>query len=84
MDKTHYSLENFCGASGPCHYVLLYTANDSKGKLLRLAEKSLKFYPLESFAVYGSARPTKDSIVNTLTMKSSETNQNQGRGQISG
>ena len=38
VHKTHYSLENFCGASGPCHYVL-YTANDSRGKLSRLAEK---------------------------------------------
>ena len=27
--KTHYSLENFCGASGPYHYVM-YTANDSR------------------------------------------------------
>ena len=32
VHKTHYSLENFHGASGPCHYVL-YTANDSRGKL---------------------------------------------------
>ena len=38
VHKTHYSLENFHGASGPCHYVL-YTANDSRGKLSRLAEK---------------------------------------------
>ena len=38
VHKTHYSLENFRGASGPCHYVL-YTANDSRGKLSRLAEK---------------------------------------------
>ena len=36
--KTHHSLENFRGTSGPCHYVL-HTANDSKGKLSRLAEK---------------------------------------------
>ena len=28
-----YSLENFRGASGPYHYVL-YTANDSRGKLV--------------------------------------------------
>ena len=38
VHKTHYSLENFRGASGPCHYVL-YMANDSRGKLSRLAEK---------------------------------------------
>ena len=38
VHKMHYSLENFCGASGPCHYVL-YTANDSRGKLSRLAKK---------------------------------------------
>ena len=38
VHKTHHSLENFRGASGPCHYVL-YTANDSRGKLSRLAEK---------------------------------------------
>ena len=40
--KTHYSLEKFRGASGPCHYVL-YTASDSKGKLSRLAKKPRKF-----------------------------------------
>ena len=32
VHKTHYSLENFRGASGPCHYVQ-YTASDSRGKL---------------------------------------------------
>ena len=42
--KTHHSLENFRGASGPCHYVL-YTANDSRGKLSRLAKKPRKFSP---------------------------------------
>ena len=31
VHKTHYSLENFRGVSGLCHYVL-YTANDSRGK----------------------------------------------------
>ena len=41
MHKTHYSLENFHGASGPCHYVL-YTASDSRGKLSRLAKKLRK------------------------------------------
>ena len=41
VHKTHYSLENFRGASGPCHYVL-YTANDSRGKLSRLAKKPRK------------------------------------------
>ena len=41
VHKTHYSLENFHGASGPCHYVL-YTASDSRGKLLRLAKKPRK------------------------------------------
>ena len=41
VHKTHHSLENFRGASGPCHYVL-YTANDSRGKLLRLAKKPRK------------------------------------------
>ena len=38
VHKTHYSLENFRGASGPCHYVL-YTASDSRGKLSRFAKK---------------------------------------------
>ena len=41
VHKTHHSLENFRGASGPCHYVL-YTANDSRGKLSRLATKPRK------------------------------------------
>ena len=47
VHKTHHSLENFRGASGPCHYAL-YTANDSRGKLSRLAKKPrkpLKFSP---------------------------------------
>ena len=38
VHKIHYSLENFCGASGRGHHVL-YTAGDSRGKLLRSAEK---------------------------------------------
>ena len=42
VHKTHYSLENVRGASGPCHYVL-YTASDSRGKLSRLAKKTRKF-----------------------------------------
>ena len=41
VHKTLYSLENFRGASGPCHYVL-YTANDSREKLSRLAKKPRK------------------------------------------
>ena len=41
VHKTHHSLENFRGASGPCHYVL-YTANDSRGKRSRLAKKPQK------------------------------------------
>ena len=44
VHKTHHSLENFRGASGPYHYVL-YTANDSRGKLSRLAKKPRKFSP---------------------------------------
>ena len=44
VHKTHYSLQNFHGASGPCHYVL-YTANDSRGKLSGLAKKPQKFSP---------------------------------------
>ena len=48
VHKTHYSLESFRGASGPCHYVL-YTANDSRGKLSRLAKNR------KSFAVYSSS-----------------------------
>ena len=44
VHKTHYSLGNFRGASGPCHYVL-YTASDSRGKLLRLAKKQRKSSP---------------------------------------
>ena len=46
VHKTHHSLENFCGASGQCHYVL-YTANDSRGKLSRLAKKPRKFSHLK-------------------------------------
>ena len=47
---THYSLENFCGASGPCHYVL-YTASDSRGKLSRLAKncENRKSFPPRKF-----------------------------------
>ena len=44
VHKTHHSLEKFRGASGPCHYVL-YTASDSREKLLRLAKKPRKFSP---------------------------------------
>ena len=47
VHKTHHSLENFRGASGPCHYVL-YTANDSRGKLrdwLKKPRKPRKFSP---------------------------------------
>ena len=44
VHKTHHSLENFRGASGPCHYVLC-TASDSRGKLSRLANKPQKFSP---------------------------------------
>ena len=44
VHKTHHSPENFRGASGPCHYAL-YTANDSRGKLSRLATKPRKFSP---------------------------------------
>ena len=44
VHKTHYSLENFRGASGPYHYVL-YTANDSKGKLSQLAKNRKNFPP---------------------------------------
>ena len=47
VHKTHYSLENFRGASDPCHCVL-YTASDSTGKLSRLAKSR------ESFPVYGN------------------------------
>ena len=47
VHKTHHSLENFHGASGPCHYVL-YTANDSRGKLSRLA-KNHESFPLRKF-----------------------------------
>ena len=49
VHKTHYSLENFCHASGQCHYVL-YTASDSRGKLSQLANQpriSQKFSPLK-------------------------------------
>ena len=59
VHKTHYLLENFRGASGPCHYVL-YTANDSRGKLSRLAkkpQKPRKFSPSKvlPYTVYLSA-----------------------------
>ena len=38
VHKIHYSLESFRGASGRGHHVL-YTASDSRGKLLQSAEK---------------------------------------------
>ena len=44
VHKTHYSLENFRGASGPYYYVL-YTVNDSRGKLSRLAKNRESFPP---------------------------------------
>ena len=44
VHKTHYSLGNFRGASGPCHYVL-YMASDSRGKPSQLAKKPWKFSP---------------------------------------
>jgi len=50
VHKIHYSLENFYGASGRGHHVL-YTARDSRGKLLRSPEKTS--HALESFALYG-------------------------------
>ena len=37
--KIHYSMKNFRGASGLGHHVL-YTASDSRGKLLQSTEKS--------------------------------------------
>ena len=46
--KTHYPLENFCGASDHGHHVL-YTASDSMENFLRLA----KSFSLRSFAIYG-------------------------------
>ena len=44
VHKTHYSLENFHGASGRGHHIL-YTASDLRGKLSQSAEKSRKFSP---------------------------------------
>ena len=41
VHKIHYSLENFHGASGSGHHVL-YIASNSRGKLLRSAEKPQK------------------------------------------
>ena len=38
MHKIHYSQENFHGASCRGHHVL-YTASDSRGKLLQSTEK---------------------------------------------
>ena len=46
VHKIHYSLENLCGASGWGHHVL-YIASDSRGKLLRSAEKPRKFSHLK-------------------------------------
>jgi len=43
VHKIHHSLENFCGVSGRGHHVL-YTASDTRGNLLRSAEKPRKFY----------------------------------------
>ena len=42
VHKIHYPLENFRGASGRGHLVL-HTAKDSRGKLLRSTEKLQKF-----------------------------------------
>ena len=46
VHKIHYSLENFRGASGRGHHVL-YTASDSRRKLLRSTEKPQKFSHLK-------------------------------------
>ena len=50
VHKMHYSLENFRGTSGRGHHVL-YTASDSKGKLLRSTEKpqNRKSFPTRKF-----------------------------------
>ena len=63
VHKIHYSLENFHGASGRSHHVL-YTKDDSRGKLLRLAEKTAKVFPLESFAVYGKLSKYANYVAN--------------------
>ena len=44
VHRTHYSLENFRGASGPCHYVL-YTANDSRGNFCDWLKNHESFPP---------------------------------------
>ena len=44
VHKSHYSLKIFRGASGQGHHVL-YTANNSRGKLSRLAKQPRKFFP---------------------------------------
>ena len=62
LHKTHYSLENFCGASGPCYYVL-YTANDSRGKLSQLAKKSRKLRKFSpSKVLLYTVIPTQDRV----------------------
>ena len=58
VHKTHYSLENFRGASGPYHYVL-YTANDSRGKLSRLAKKTAKTVKVLPYTVYNCTIHTR-------------------------
>ena len=63
VHKTHYSLENFRGASAPCHYVLCI-ANDSRGKLSQLAKNRESFPPqkfcrIRYFAFEIQVRSTK-------------------------
>ena len=54
VHKIHYSLKNFRSASG-CGHHILYTASDSRGKLLRSTEKPQKTqsFPTRKYAVYG-------------------------------
>ena len=47
VHQPHHSLENFRSASGWGHHVL-YTVNDSRGKLLQLA-KNRESFPLQKF-----------------------------------
>ena len=59
--KLHYSLENFCCASGRGHHEP-YTASDSRGKLLRLTKKLQKlrnFSPSKQAYQIGISLKTK-------------------------
>ena len=67
VHKTHHSLENFRGASGPCHYMYC-TQQIIQGENFRDWLKTAKVFPLESFAVYGNLfGPMQQKITGFIT-----------------